>query len=108
MSRYVDADTFEVFTYTKTEEQPDTFDAGVQFVLEKIDKTPTADVAPVVHAQWIGKCEDTRREYICSKCERSVFLQFSHAIKDEPALLKVMYPYCHCGAKMDEVVPNDD
>ena len=69
-----------------------------------IDDERTASVAPVVHAHWIDKTEDTRREYVCSKCERSVFLQFSHAIKEEPALLQVMYPYCHCGARMDEEV----
>lgn len=65
---------------------------------------PLKEAEPIVHAHWIDKTEDTRREYVCSKCERSVFLQFSHAIKEEPALLQVMYPYCHCGARMDEEV----
>ena len=71
-------------------------------VKHAIDDIPPADVAPVRHGHWIDKTEDTRREYVCSECGRSVFLHFSHAIKEEPALLKVMYPYCHCGAKMDK------
>jgi len=43
MSRYIDADAFEAFGYTS---QNGTFDDGVQFVLEKIDEQPTADVIP--------------------------------------------------------------
>ena len=47
MSRYIDADKFEVFHYEKTEGRENTFDEGVQFVLEKIDESPTEDVVPV-------------------------------------------------------------
>lgn len=56
MSRYIDADAFEVFGYNKTEgaseEYNDGFDDGVQYVLECIDNVPTADVVEVV------RCED--------------------------------------------------
>lgn len=48
MGRYVDADVFEVFDYTS---QDGTFDDGVQFVLEKIDEQPTADVVEVVRCK---------------------------------------------------------
>lgn len=48
--RYINADVFEVFGYTS---QDGTFDDGVQFVLEKIDEQPTADVVEVVHGEWI-------------------------------------------------------
>lgn len=84
MSRYIDAAKFELFTYTDTEGRPDTFDAGVQFVLEKIDATPTVDVAPVVHAEWIQDgCM-----YKCSNCGNR----------------ESYYDDCYCrvcGAKMD-------
>lgn len=56
MSRYIDADAFEVFGYTT---QEGTFDDGVQFVLEKIDAMPTADVVEVV------RCKDCTRQLIC-------------------------------------------
>ena len=39
--RLIDANQFEVFSYTETEGRPDTFDEGVKFVLEKIDSMPT-------------------------------------------------------------------
>ena len=40
MSRMIDADAFEVFSYYS---QEGTFDDGVRFVLEKIDAMPTID-----------------------------------------------------------------
>ena len=63
MSRYIDADAFEVFGYNKTEgaskEYNDGFDDGVQYVLECIDNVPTADVVEVVRCKdcnhWIDR-----------------------------------------------------
>lgn len=65
MSRYIDADAFEVFGY---DSQEGTFDDGVRFVLEKIDAMPTIDAVEVVRCKdcvhWkdegfddAGKCE---------------------------------------------------
>ena len=55
MSRYIDADAFEVFGYNKTEgaskEYNVGFDDGVQYVLECIDNVPTADVVEVVRCK---------------------------------------------------------
>lgn len=54
---------------------------------QEINSIPTADVAPVVHAQWI---EDGRGIIICPECKRGYNLhaKYTH--------------YCpHCGAKMD-------
>lgn len=56
---------------------------------------PSADVAPVVHGEWIFKeySEDTytnlTRIYECSICGRTI-----------ECLNKADEPYCHCGAKM--------
>lgn len=52
-----------------------------------LKKIPAADVAPVVHAQWI---EDGSGIIICPECKRGYNLhaKYTH--------------YCpHCGAKMD-------
>ena len=55
-----------------------------------IDKLPAADVALVVHAEWIsfldGESIMPERYYRCSKCGR---------------VERRREPYCHCGAKMD-------
>ena len=56
MSRYINVDAFEAFGYTS---QDGTFDDGVQFVLEKLDEQPTADVVEVV------RCKDCTRQMIC-------------------------------------------
>ena len=62
MPKYIDADAFEVFGYTS---QDGTFDDGVQFVLEKLDEQPTADVVEVV------RCKDCkygeRKDYMPAK-----------------------------------------
>ena len=63
-------------------------------VYEAIEEVPAADVAPVVHGEWIHK----NGEMYCSVCG-------SEALMDE-----VYYksPYCpDCGAKMRGVAAND-
>lgn len=99
MPRYIDADVFEVFTYTETEGVPNTFDAGVQFVLEKMDKIPTADVEPVVHAHWIKERPHNGRtqQYYCSACRQ-------YGVWDDNSGT-ILTRYCpNCPAKMDEKV----
>lgn len=63
--RLIDADAFEVFSYSKDEMWSDTFDAGVQMVLEKIDQAPTIEAVPV--QKWIPiktrPMDDDEREY---------------------------------------------
>ena len=55
-----------------------------------IYRTPTADVAPVVHGKWIR--EDNSFGWVCSRCGRCV--------NTNPEGIDL---YCyHCGAKMDE------
>ena len=59
---------------------------------------PAADVAQVVHGHWIRvKSYDPRDNfYKCSICRRSINVICGEHLSD--------YPYCHCGAKMDEEV----
>lgn len=61
------------------------------FALYKISNFPTADVAPVVHGEWIT-IDDTSR---CSECK--YIPAYDSAIDD------LFYsPFCpNCGAKMD-------
>ena len=55
-----------------------------------IYRTPTADVAPIMHGRWIR--EDNSLGWVCSRCGRSV--------NADPEGIDL---YCyHCGAKMDE------
>lgn len=55
-----------------------------------IYRTPTADVAPVVHGKWIR--EYNSLGWVCSRCGRGV--------NADPEGIDL---YCyHCGAKMDE------
>lgn len=59
----------------------------------EIRQLPAADVAPVVHGEWVEELkilsfgqEDKVMAYKCSECG---------AVEWEK------HPYCHCGAKMD-------
>ena len=59
-----------------------------------ISSAPAADVAPVVHGEWI-KCKGMILTYQCNEC-RSYYTK--HAISNPD------YNYCpYCGAKMDGV-----
>ena len=86
MARYIDADA--LYVNIKAECNPYgkptiSFDDGCK-VLDMIRRTPTADVAPVIHAHWIDYGEVVE----CSHCEWYALFG-TH--------------YCpNCGAKMDE------
>lgn len=93
MSRYIDADKFEVFHYEKTEGRENTFDDGVQFVLEKIDEAPTEDVVKVVHANWVHDGSRNKYWYVCTNC-------LYKRRGEDPRNIK----FCeNCGAKINKV-----
>ena len=77
---------FETTMYT--EEQNKWFNIGLKCAIRDVKRQPAADVAPVVHGEWIHK----NGEMYCSEC-------------GEEALMDEVYyesPYCpDCGAKMD-------
>ena len=65
------------------------FKASDMFALLRI--APAADVAPVVHGEWIVQTRslgyfEPQDTYICSICGREEFRK---------------EPYCNCGARMD-------
>lgn len=72
----------------------DVFD--IEMMKKMVEKLPAADVAPVVHASWEMKPEDTTpgiyhvKKAFCTNCGKPN--------------KQYRPPYCpHCGAKMDEV-----
>ena len=89
MALYKDVASLEVVGYTEPENG--TFSDGVDFILEKLDAIPEADVEPVRHGHWMNKSyfPDGTTAFICSLCGRAE---------------ECMEPYCNCGAKMDEEV----
>lgn len=67
-------------------------------VLDCTQRIPAADVAPVVYGQWITiEKWAAKAQYKCSVCGRRIMASLDVA--------KVMgkYPYCNCGANMEEV-----
>lgn len=96
MGRYIDADGIP---YSVMRD----FD-GKQISIttkDRVDKVPTADVAPVVHAHWVYEgIFYGNAEYTCSRCNRNAVVYTSV----ERSHVDAVYPYCHCGAKMDEEV----
>lgn len=64
---------FETAMYTA--EQNDYFNRGLKCALKDVRRHPAADVAPVVHAEWIPHEHVSRspyaRNYDCSACGNS-------------------------------------
>lgn len=60
--------------------------------MEIVATAPTADVAPVVHAEWVVCGDGDNVPWMCSHCGKTTAHKY-----------KVIYgKYCpHCGAKMD-------
>lgn len=65
--RPIDADKLEVINYKDTEGRENTFDAGVRWMAELIDKQPTVDAVPVMRCKDCKWCEfwDSCKEYKC-------------------------------------------
>ena len=64
---------------------------GIESVLEYVENLPAADVAPVVHGEWVHLGGD---EWCCSAC--------GFVITTEGSWDKPTKKYCEdCGARMD-------
>ena len=69
--------------------------------LQSISDMPAANVAPVVHGQWIGKPICGNDNCRCSEC--GSWYNIHANLRGE-----VMQKYCpNCGAKMDDPVEED-
>lgn len=70
-------------------------------VMDDINDCETIDAEPVRHGKWIvQKVDDIRTKFYCSECERCVWCGNDYFMKPTKYVAHV-YPYCHCGAKMD-------
>ena len=98
MARYIDVDKFWDNFNDEIEMGVDDYPAAVS---DALNNTPAEDVRPVVHAHWIKMYDyDKCRTFKCSRCGREIIRHVEETILD--------YPYCHCGAKMDEVVSKNE
>lgn len=72
-----------------------------------IDMMPAADVVEVRHGEWKlieteGFCDGGYySRFCCPLCFREIGVCHDYE-KDAYNYAKTMYPYCHCGAKMDD------
>lgn len=93
MAIYKDVEPLEVVAYKGGNKD---FDNGVQFILEKLDALPTADVVEVKHGEWIDK-PSGRYMHIaswCSACGNKSGIGGIESNRHKP--------YCpNCGAIMD-------
>lgn len=80
---YKDVSSLEVVSYFRHSSD---FDDGVEFILEKLDAIPVADVQPVRHGKWVKKNESSRI-IKCTECGREKVFKENYCPK--------------CGAKMD-------
>lgn len=63
---------------------------------------PAADVAPVVHGRWkLLRKGDWTSAFVCSVCGRRETIAESESYNSQLKMPRE-YPYCHCGARMDD------
>ena len=70
---------------------------------QMLEKLPTADVAPVVHGQWIIGADNDDFDVKCSKCEWADIFEVA-GIAAVERIAKAMHYCLNCGARMDGVV----
>lgn len=110
MARYIDADVLKERLEKIKSPSDEIFGMGITRGIERaettVDMIPTADVVEVKHGKW--KLMSTEKfmdgsyssKFFCSKCLREIGVCHEHE-SDKHKYAKSMYPYCHCGAKMD-------
>lgn len=100
MGKFIDRQKLEAH-FSPAITGKDAYTAGE--VLLSIQKFPSADVVPVIHAQWTRKrTQEHDGELYCSNCEWTPEVLGGTTLGD--LQLADVY-YCpNCGAKMDEVM----
>lgn len=72
-----------------------------RLMIHRIADFPAVDAIPVRHGEWIvQKVEANQTKFYCSECERTVIYGNDYFMKPSEYVVNV-FPYCHCGAKMD-------
>lgn len=69
---------------------------GFPWQFQMLVRLSPTDVAPVIHGRWLP-IVSYNNTYKCSECGR-----FLVDIADGLKMVAKHYPYCHCGAKMEE------
>ena len=70
--------------------------AVITAILSFVEEMPLADTAPVVHGHWRWDFSlNGDNFYRCSVCGEQEILSEKQDVYDR-------FPYCHCGARMDE------
>ena len=75
---------------------------GIETVLEYAENLPAADVAPVMHGQWIIGTDNDDFDVKCSICKWTDTFEVA-GIAAVERIAKSMHYCLNCGAKMDEV-----
>ena len=94
MARYIDVEIAKE-CFEPSDLDGDCFD-NYDNVIRILNAVQTEDVTPIVRGKWI----ETQKgiivtDYKCSICGRMV--------RDDTGYNpSISYPYCHCGAKMEE------
>ena len=100
MARYIDAEKVvkNLDSVKKLSELEGKFNEW-QYARYVVCSAETEDVVPIIHGKWLVEQKYTARNcrnyqyYKCSICGREVLTS------DNPS---EYFPYCHCGAKMEE------
>ena len=95
--RFIDVDDFKKEIMKCNADPINEFDLGWDTwgIFNAIDRTPTADVTPVIHAHWIKHGEPPWYVIECSECGAKWQMSGSWDANN----------FCgNCGAKMDEEV----
>ena len=97
MSNYIDRNIL-LEELNETQIEGDEYYKGLGRAKQIVCDQSTADVEEVEHGKWIykGHHEMMGHAFQCSVCERWMFTNFPKHVIGE-------YPYCHCGAKMENV-----
>lgn len=88
MAKYIEKSKLEkeILNWAVCLNNPDTLSRSDALFL--IDNTEAADVAPVVHGEWLCAETDDEQFFLCSVCNDKKYWESN---------------YCpNCGAKMDE------
>lgn len=99
MARYIDADKIKKEHKRFIGYLDEDMIWRLNFVTDKI---PTADVAEVKHGKWVMVEKEIKTDgdydvYKCSLCGRKIVCD-----RYPTKSVEELFPYCHCGAKMEE------
>lgn len=97
MPRYIDADKINAELMDEYHGMISDESMKIYKIMQMLDNAPIADVEEVRHGKWIyeGHHEMMGHAFQCSVCGRWMFTNFPKHVVEE-------YPYCHCGAKMED------